>query len=121
MQIKEESQNNAGLLKHMAQTHHLSLHIHLRNILEQLSAIQVEAQNRHAQYLKKELIITGKIGCAIVVKWLRILFHLLSANLDMWHHHNHLIGRMNHSKTLLFEVNERECVCASLLTVSSSR
>ncbi|KAK3859225.1 hypothetical protein Pcinc_034630 [Petrolisthes cinctipes] len=61
-EIKEESQRNSGLLKHVAETHHHSLYTYLTLILRELSVIQIEAQNRHTQYLKKELIITGHAG-----------------------------------------------------------
>ncbi|KAK8731274.1 hypothetical protein OTU49_007520 [Cherax quadricarinatus] len=61
-EIKNKSETTTGVVGHVARTHHLSLVIHLSMVLRELSVMQADTHDRHAQYVRKELIITGQAG-----------------------------------------------------------
>ncbi|XP_045127255.1 syntaxin-1A-like isoform X2 [Portunus trituberculatus] len=60
--VKATIGKSSGVVEHVARTHHLSLGVLLTQVLQELSSMQVEAHNRHAHYIRKELIITGQCG-----------------------------------------------------------
>lgn len=59
-EVKNKSEKSSGVVQHTAVTHHFSLVLHLSILLQELSKMQTDAHSRHTQYLRKELIITGK-------------------------------------------------------------
>ncbi|XP_071538470.1 syntaxin-like isoform X3 [Panulirus ornatus] len=61
-EVKSKSEKTTGIMQHIARTHHLSLAIHLSLLLHELSVMQADTHDRHAQYVRKELIITGQTG-----------------------------------------------------------
>ncbi|XP_050697111.1 syntaxin-like isoform X2 [Eriocheir sinensis] len=60
--VKQKGGKSTGVVQHVARTHHFSLGVLLTQVLQELSSMQVEAHNRHTQYVRKELIITGQVG-----------------------------------------------------------
>lgn len=58
-------------MQHVARTHHLSLVVHLSLLLHELSVMQADTHNRHAQYVRKELIITGKLKNVLCILYFR--------------------------------------------------
>lgn len=61
-EIKQKGAKSSGVVQHAASTHHFSLIHHLTLVFQELSVTQAETQERHRQYVRKELIITGQCG-----------------------------------------------------------
>ncbi|XP_042211097.1 syntaxin-4-like [Homarus americanus] len=61
-EIKARSEKTTGVTHHVTKTHHVALVIHLTQVLHELSVMQADTHDRHAQYVRKELIITGQAG-----------------------------------------------------------
>nr|XP_045616902.1 syntaxin-like [Procambarus clarkii] len=61
-EIRNKSEKSTGVVQHVARTHHLSLVVHLSLVMQELSIMQADTHDRHAQYVRKELIITGQVG-----------------------------------------------------------